>query len=103
MSHLSKLSSINPEAVSEVENTGPSQPQLDIITNMFGALSDQTRVKILYALLKRPLCVRDLAIVVQASESSVSHHLRLLKDRFLVSSRREGNVIYYSIQNLVLI
>ncbi len=65
----------------------------------FAALADPTRAKILYALIRRSLCVRDLAIVVGVSESAVSHQLRLLRGWRLVKSRREGNVIYYSVDD----
>ena len=53
----------------------------------------------MYALTRQTLCVRDLAIVVGISESGVSHHLRFLRDRRLVKSRREGTTIYYSVDD----
>ena len=60
-------------------------------------MSDETRARMLYALMRGPLAVRDLAIVVAASESTVSHHLRSLRDRRLVSATRDGKVIRYSL------
>jgi len=45
------------------------------------------------------MCVRDLAILVGVSASAVSHQLRFLRDRRLVKSRREGNIIYYSVDD----
>jgi DNA-binding transcriptional ArsR family regulator len=65
----------------------------------FGALADPTRARILYALTRRPLCVRDLAHVVEISESAVSHQLRLLRDRRLVKPQRAGNIIYYALDD----
>lgn len=97
MSHLTQRNAIDPQAVENVKGAGPTLQLLEIISDMFQALSDQTRVKILYALLKQPLCVRDLAVAIEASESLVSHHLRLLKDRHLVKSQRDGVVVNYSI------
>lgn len=97
MSHLTQLNAIDPEAVKKAQEAGPSTQLLEIIATMFQALSDQTRVKILYALLQQPLCVRDLAVTIGASESLISHHLRLLKDRHLVKSKRDGTVVNYSI------
>src|SRR5947209_6033263 len=58
-----------------------------------------TRARILYALGTRYLCVRDPASVVGVSESAVSHQLRLLRDRRVVTGRRSGNVIYYSVDD----
>ncbi len=52
-----------------------------------------------YALGRRTLCVRDLAIVTGVSESAVSHQLRLLRDRRVVKVRREGTTMYYSIDD----
>ncbi|TMD94947.1 MAG: helix-turn-helix transcriptional regulator [Chloroflexi bacterium] len=46
-----------------------------------------------------PQCVRDLAILVEVSESAVSHQLRFLRDRRLVKPRREGNIIYYTVDD----
>jgi ArsR family transcriptional regulator, lead/cadmium/zinc/bismuth-responsive transcriptional repressor len=45
------------------------------------------------------MCVRDLAILVGVSESAVSHQLRFLRDRRLVKPRREGNIIYYAVDD----
>lgn len=63
------------------------------------ALADPTRARILYALTGRPLCVRDLALLVALSESAVSHQLRFLRDRRLVKPRREGTVMYYALDD----
>jgi len=90
---------IDPEAIAEARQSGPSEEVLTAMLEAFQALADPTRVRILYALLGRPLCVRDLAILVGVSESAVSHQLRSLRDRRLVKPRRAGNVIYYSIDD----
>nr|MBF6592281.1 helix-turn-helix transcriptional regulator [Ktedonobacterales bacterium] len=55
--------------------------------------------RMLYALIRRSLCVRDLAIVAGVSESAISHQLRLLRDRRVVKARRQGNIIYYSVDD----
>ncbi len=94
-----ELTPINPTSVAEVQATFPSEALITVVVSTFQALSDPTRLKILYALTKRPCCVRDLAILVGVSESAVSHQLRLLRDRHLVKQKREGNVIYYSLHD----
>src|SRR5579864_3331161 len=99
MTHQTQLIPINPEAVTEVCAEAPSDELLALVVEAFQALADPTRAKILYALIRRPLCVRDLAIVVGVSESAVSHQLRLLRGWRLVKPRREGNVIYYSVDD----
>ncbi|HEY8767239.1 MAG TPA: metalloregulator ArsR/SmtB family transcription factor [Dehalococcoidia bacterium] len=90
---------IDSEALNEARSALPAPEILAVVTEAFQALADPTRVRILYALLTRPLCVRDLAHLTGVSESGVSHQLRLLRDRRLVKPRRDGNVIYYEVDD----
>jgi ArsR family transcriptional regulator, lead/cadmium/zinc/bismuth-responsive transcriptional repressor len=90
---------IDPGGLATAREAVPPDGLLGIVVDTFKALGDSTRAKILYALTRRPLCVRDLAILVGVSESAVSHQLRLLRDRRLVKSRREGNVISYALDD----
>jgi ArsR family transcriptional regulator, lead/cadmium/zinc/bismuth-responsive transcriptional repressor len=59
-------------------------------TAIFSALSDPTRFRLLDALAREELCVCDLAVIAGISQSGVSHQLRVLRDRGLVTYRREG-------------
>lgn len=70
------------------------------VAELFGALADPTRAKILDALLRQELCTCDLAAVVGISESGTSQHLRVLRALRLVKSRRAGKFIYYSLDDL---
>ncbi|MGA9188200.1 MAG: metalloregulator ArsR/SmtB family transcription factor, partial [Methanosarcina sp.] len=63
----------------------------------FKALGDPTRVKILFSLMTRELCVCDLTAVIGVSDSAVSHQLRVLRTLRLVKFRREGKILYYSL------
>ena len=90
---------LDPEAVAEAQTAIPTDDLLMLVVEAFEALADPTRVRILYALGRGPLCVRDLAVVADVSESAVSHQLRLLRDRRVVKPRRDGNVIYYSVDD----
>ena len=90
---------IDPEAVAAARGAALPEHQLLLIVETFQALADPTRARMLYALTQRPLCVRDLALLVGVSESGVSHQLRLLRERRLVRPRREGNVIYYTVDD----
>lgn len=69
------------------------------ISENFKVLSDPTRVKILYALLQKEICVCDLAAVLGMTDSAVSHQLRLLRNKNLVKYRKEGKMAYYSISS----
>jgi DNA-binding transcriptional ArsR family regulator len=93
------LTPIDAEAVQAARSTALPDAHLLLIVETFEALADLTRARILYALIGRPLCVRDLAILVGVSESGVSHQLRLLRERRLVKPRREGNVMYYTVDD----
>ena len=93
------LIAIDAEAVEAARAAALPETHLLLIVETFQALADLTRARILYALTQRPLCVRDLAILVEVSESAVSHQLRFLRDRRLVKPRREGNIIYYAVDD----
>ena len=65
------------------------------LADLFKVFSDTTRIKILFALMDKNLCVADIAETIGASQSAVSHQLRILKQARLVKFQREGkNVIY---------
>lgn len=71
---------------------------VDRITELFRLIGEPTRVKLLYALVEAgEMCVCDLAAVVEAPETSVSHALRLLRMAGIVRTRRDGRMIYYSL------
>jgi DNA-binding transcriptional ArsR family regulator len=65
------------------------------LVNLFKAIGDSSRIRILYALAKEEMCVCDLAAFLGISESAVSHQLRYLRQLSLVVNRREGTVLYY--------
>ncbi|SFB21899.1 MULTISPECIES: metalloregulator ArsR/SmtB family transcription factor [unclassified Bacillus (in: firmicutes)] len=70
------------------------------VAKLFKALADETRVKIAYALtLEEELCVCDVAHLVGASTATASHHLRSLKSLGLAKYRKEGKLVYYSLDD----
>jgi len=66
---------------------------------LFKALGDATRVKMLRVLADRELCVCDISVVIRMSQSAVSHQLRVLRGARLVKYRREGKMAWYSIND----
>ncbi len=71
------------------------------LTELFRLLGDPTRVRILYALAEvGELCVCDIAAVVDAPETSVSHALRLLRASGVVRNRKSGRMVYYSLDDV---
>jgi ArsR family transcriptional regulator, lead/cadmium/zinc/bismuth-responsive transcriptional repressor len=70
------------------------------VTKIFKALSDETRMKIAYALtLEQELCVCDVANIVGATTATASHHLRHLKNLGLAKYRKDGKLVYYSLDD----
>jgi ArsR family transcriptional regulator, lead/cadmium/zinc/bismuth-responsive transcriptional repressor len=67
--------------------------------DVFRALGDPSRAKIVFSLLQQELCVCDLAAVCELSESATSQHLRILRSLRIVKVRRSGRMSYYSIDD----
>ena len=77
-----------------------SMPDTDVlagVADLLGLFGDTTRVRILYELLDKELCVSEIADKLGMTASAISHQLRILKQGRLVKSRRDGKTIYYSL------
>ncbi len=68
-------------------------------SDIFKILGDPTRLKIVIALKKEELCVCDIAAMLNLTESAISHQLRFLKNFRIVRHRREGKMVYYSLDD----
>ena len=77
----------------------PDEELLYELADLFKVFSDTTRIKILYALMGGEMCVADLAEIVGASQSAVSHQLRSLKQARLVKFQRDGKNVIYSLSD----
>jgi DNA-binding transcriptional ArsR family regulator len=70
------------------------------LAGMLGLLADPTRARILYALdVVDELCVGDIALALDATEDSVGYGLRVLRTAGLVSTRKQGRVVYYRLSD----
>jgi DNA-binding transcriptional ArsR family regulator len=76
-----------------------AERELDRLSLTYKVLGDPNRLKIVMALKNVEMCVCDLAAFTGLSESAVSHQLRRLKDLALVKSRRDGQIIYYALDD----
>jgi DNA-binding transcriptional ArsR family regulator len=85
--------------VKRVKRAMKSAEATQLLAETFKALGEPTRVKIAFALSREELCVCDLANLLGASESAVSHSLRTLRQLKLVKFRREGKIAYYSLDD----
>jgi len=92
---ICEITCIDSEKVSLIKEKIEKQNTLNI-AQMFKILSDDTRLKIAYALsLETELCVCDVANIVGSSTATASHHLRLLRNLGLAQYRKEGKLVYY--------
>jgi ArsR family transcriptional regulator, lead/cadmium/zinc/bismuth-responsive transcriptional repressor len=85
--------------VEQASKNIPDSVTLQSITDIFKALSDPSRLKIVTALATCELCVCDLAAVSGSSESAVSHQLRILRNLKIVRYRREGKIVFYRLDD----
>jgi len=88
---------IHEEAVELVREAMTTVEEYQNLAALFKLFGDPTRVRILHALEAKELCVCDLAAVLDMTKSAVSHQLKSLRLSNLVTSRREGQVIFYSL------
>jgi len=91
---------VHEDAVSVARGALPGDGGLSSLGEFFKVLTDPTRLKLLYALGSGELCVCDLSATTGSSMSSVSHHLAALRRARLVKPRRDGRVIYYSLDDM---
>ncbi len=82
-------------AVERVLAAVPDDVRIKATSDIFAALGDPTRLRILLALSRERLCVCDLASVTGVSQSGVSHQLRVLRDLDLVAFERIGKRAVY--------
>jgi len=92
----------NHNDISAIENIiklTPPDSSFTSLAEFFKAFSDPNRLKIIQALSHNELCVCDIAYIVNMSQSAVSHQLRYLKNIDILSCRREGKSIIYSLKD----
>ena len=90
---------IHEDLVAEVKNKLPEDEILYDLAEFFKVFGDSTRIKIICALFENEMCVCDLAALLGVTQSAISHQLRTLKGARLVKYRREGKVVYYTLDD----
>ena len=87
----------HPDVVNALRTEVPGEETLMALADLFRIFGDSTRIKILYALLDRELCVCDIASLLGMTVSAISHQLRVLKNARLVRFRRSGKTVFYAL------
>jgi ArsR family transcriptional regulator, lead/cadmium/zinc/bismuth-responsive transcriptional repressor len=90
---------IDGDRIAAVQRRMPAAAGFRHLAEIFSALGDPTRLRVLFALTRQELCVCDLATLLGVTVSAVSHQLRLLRGLRLVKCRREGRLAYYSLED----
>ncbi|MFN8459805.1 MAG: metalloregulator ArsR/SmtB family transcription factor [Anaerolineae bacterium] len=90
---------IDREKVKQAEQTLLDGLTATFLADTFKALADPTRLRLISTLLHTELCVCDLAATLGMTQSAISHQLRLMRDMRLVKSRKEGRMVYYTLDD----
>lgn len=89
----------NEEKVCQIKKENLSEEMVVELSQIFKALGDPTRLKIIHSLSKTELCVCDIAALLDMNQSAISHQLRVLRNLRLVKYRKEGKSAIYSLDD----
>jgi len=92
---------IGPEdkRLDELRQEMPTEEALYDLSDFFKVFGDSTRIKIIWALFNGEMCVGTIANLLEMSQSSISHQLRVLKNCRLVKARKDGKQVFYSLDD----
>ena len=99
MDCMCEITTIHNDMVNKVKSAIPEDGLIYDLDEFFKVFADSTRMKIIYALMEGELCVCDIASIVGTTQSAISHQLRILKQSKLVKYRKDGKVVYYSLDD----
>lgn len=88
---------VHNELLQKVNGKMPHEEEISDLSDLFKVFGDSTRLKIMFVLFESEVCVCDLAELLNMTQSAISHQLKVLKQSKLVTSRREGKSIFYSL------
>lgn len=94
-----EISVIHEDVLARVKAKMPDEEPVYEVSELFKVFGDTTRARIICALNIEEMCVCDLAALLSMSQSAISHQLRLLKVSRIVKSRKQGRVVYYSLDD----
>jgi len=96
---LCDVTIIHDDIVEKVRNGLTGEKLLKKMAEMFKVMNDPTRLKIINALLLSEMCVCDIAALMDMTQPTISHHLKILRQSELIKYRREGKIVYYSLDD----
>jgi ArsR family transcriptional regulator len=96
---LCELTIIDKKSVKAIKKAMIRRDTADRLSETFKVLGDRSRIRIIYALSKKELCVCDISATLGMSQSAVSHQLRILRNLKLVKYEKRGKSVYYSLDD----
>ncbi|QNO14635.1 helix-turn-helix transcriptional regulator [Alkalicella caledoniensis] len=90
---------IHQETVDKIRDIMLPDEKMSILADFFKVFGDATRIKILYALSNEEMCVCDISALLDMTQSAISHQLKVLRQGRLVKARKDGKVVYYSLND----
>ena len=90
---------IHEDVLARVREKMPDEEPVYEVSELFKVFGDSTRARIICALNIEEMCVCDLATLLNMTQSAISHQLRILKTARLVKSRKQGKIVYYSLDD----
>lgn len=96
---MAKHIHLSDSGIEQLNKELPSSEQLEKLSDFFKVFGDNTRVRILFTLLDRELCVHDISRALGMSQSAISHQLRTLREATLVKFVKSGKEVIYSLDN----
>lgn len=94
-----EINVIHDDVLARVREKMPPEEPVYEVSELFKVFGDSTRARIICALNIEEMCVCDLAALLNMTHSAISHQLRLLKVSRIVKSRKQGRVVYYSLDD----
>ncbi len=98
-SQICEKECVHPDKISKVMEKLLQDEELFILAEFFKVFGDSTRIKILQALAVEDMCVCDLTVLINSTQSAVSHQLRILRNTKLVKYKKVGRTVYYSLND----
>ena len=98
-SEICECNVIHDDIVAKVKAGMPDEDPVYEVSELFKVFGDSTRSRIICALTVSEMCVCDLSVVLNMTQSAISHQLRILKQARIVRSRRSGKVVYYALDD----
>jgi len=90
---------IHQDIVNKVKGKMIPDENLYDLADLFKVFGDSTRIKILWALSESDMCVCDIAVLLNMTQSAISHQLRVLKQARLIKYHRDGKIVFYSLDD----